>query len=35
MPGEVYHAPEFTEEGAPDPMAAKYAAKAGHESHSW
>jgi hypothetical protein len=35
MPGEVYHAPEFTEEGAPDPMAAKYAAKAGHGSFSW
>jgi hypothetical protein len=27
MPGEVYHPPEFTEEGAPDPMKAK--------AHSW
>jgi len=25
VPGEVYHAPEFTEEGAPDPAAVKHA----------
>jgi uncharacterized cupin superfamily protein len=24
MPGEIYRPPEFTEEGAPDPMKAKY-----------
>jgi hypothetical protein len=26
IPGEVYNAPEFTDEGAPDPMKAKWAA---------
>jgi hypothetical protein len=29
MPGEIYRPPEFTEEGAPDPMKAK------HTLHSW
>jgi quercetin dioxygenase-like cupin family protein len=25
VPGEIYHPPEFSEEGAPDPMGAKHA----------
>jgi quercetin dioxygenase-like cupin family protein len=32
IPGEIYQAPEFTEEGAPDPMKAKHAK---HAASSW